>query len=192
MKPPFISIPEWQRVLAYRGTKESVFCSVVGSSSKREAMSLPWGTATSRYLIFSPVFLRLARLLPPCTGESGFETGVGRLPRRAQPPCAHGIGGDTQRLRREQKLLLGHRAEPRSTETHEELQEHKRGMMHPSYEATPSPNLTNSKEEKKKPLKVQISLLPALPRGLGIQHALGPLQQISAGSSRKRDIGMLL
>lgn len=60
-------------MLTYRGTKESVFCSVVGSSSKREAMSLPWGTATSRYLIFSPVFLRLERLLPPCTRENGFE-----------------------------------------------------------------------------------------------------------------------
>lgn len=64
-------------MLTYRGTKESVFCSVVGSSSKREAMSFPWGTATSRYLIFSPVFLRLERLLPPCSRESGSEPGVG-------------------------------------------------------------------------------------------------------------------
>jgi len=111
-------------------------------------MSLPWGTATSRYLIFSPVFLRLARPLPPCTGESGFEAGVVRLPGRAQPPCAHGIGGDTRRLRSEQKLWLGRRAEPRSAETHEGLQEHKRSVMHLSYEATPSPNLTNGKEEK--------------------------------------------
>lgn len=191
IKPPFfISTPLQRHVLTYRGTKESVFCSVVGSSSKREAMSLPWGTATSRYLIFSPVFLRLARPLPPCTRERGFNPGVGRPPRRAQPPCAHGIGGDTQRLRSEQKLSLGCRAEPRSAETHEGLQEHKRGTMHLSYEATPSPYITNSKQ--KNPLKVQISLLPALPRGLGIQHALGPLQEISAGSSRKRDIGMLL
>lgn len=45
----------------HRGTKESVFCKVVGSSSKREAMSLPWGTATKRYLIFSPAFRRPAR-----------------------------------------------------------------------------------------------------------------------------------
>lgn len=57
----------------YRGTKESVFCSVVGSSSKREAMSLPWGTATSRYLIFSPVFLRLERLVPPCHKRTNFS-----------------------------------------------------------------------------------------------------------------------
>lgn len=50
-------------VPTHRGTKESVFCSVVGSSSKREAMSLPWGTATRRYLIFSPAFRRPVR---PC------------------------------------------------------------------------------------------------------------------------------
>lgn len=49
----------------HRGTKESVFCSVVGSSSKREAMSLPWGTATRRYLIFSPAFRRPTRLWAP-------------------------------------------------------------------------------------------------------------------------------
>lgn len=50
-------------VPTHRGTKESVFCSVVGSSSKSEAMSLPWGTATRRYLIFSPAFRRPER---PC------------------------------------------------------------------------------------------------------------------------------
>lgn len=38
----------------YLGTKESVFCRVVGSSSNKEAMSFPWGTATSLYFILSP------------------------------------------------------------------------------------------------------------------------------------------
>lgn len=49
----------------HRGTKESVFCNVVGSSSKREAMSLPWGTATRRYFIFSPAFRRPVRPWTP-------------------------------------------------------------------------------------------------------------------------------
>lgn len=49
----------------HRGTKESVFCRVVGSSSKREAMSLPCGTATRRYLICSPAFLRPTRPWAP-------------------------------------------------------------------------------------------------------------------------------
>lgn len=39
---------------SYRGTNESVFCNVVGSSSNSEAMSLPWATATNLYLILSP------------------------------------------------------------------------------------------------------------------------------------------
>lgn len=38
----------------YLGTNESVFCSVVGSSSNREAISFPWATATNLYLMLSP------------------------------------------------------------------------------------------------------------------------------------------
>lgn len=48
---------------SYRGTNESVFCSVVGSSSNSEAMSFPWATATSLYLILSPWERLLLRLV---------------------------------------------------------------------------------------------------------------------------------
>lgn len=96
-------------------------------------MSLPWGTATSRYLIFSPVFLRLARPLPPCTREKGVS------PARAAPE-------ETRSGRARSRSFCSD--EPRSTETHEGLREHKRGVMHLSYEATPSPKITNSKTSK--------------------------------------------
>lgn len=49
-------------VFSYRGTNESVFCSVVGSSSNSEAMSFPWATATNLYLILSPRARLLVRL----------------------------------------------------------------------------------------------------------------------------------
>lgn len=77
--------------------------------------------------------------------------------RPAEPSAHGGGGGDTQRPRSEQKLLLGRRAEPRSAETQEGLQEHKRGGMHLSYEATPSPNLTDSQEEIKTPESPNLS-----------------------------------
>lgn len=47
----------------YLGTNESVFCSVVGSSSNREAISFPWVTATNLYLMLSPWDRLLLRLL---------------------------------------------------------------------------------------------------------------------------------
>ena len=85
--------PVPRRVLpTHRGTKESVFCSVVGSSSKREAMSLPCGTATRRYLIFSPAFRRPVRPWAPW----GEDPSSGRSPSllsfqptsRFHVPCA--------------------------------------------------------------------------------------------------------
>lgn len=61
-----------EQIIEYLGTNESVFCSVVGSSSNREAMSFPWGTATSLYFILSPRLL-LTRLLSTY-GQSTSET----------------------------------------------------------------------------------------------------------------------
>lgn len=83
----------------HRGTKESVFCNVVGSSSKSEAMSLPWGTATRRYLIFSPAFRRPMRPCAPWwedpnSGRSPSLTSgplkpLGSHPRGLHPPAHH-------------------------------------------------------------------------------------------------------
>lgn len=61
-----------EQIIEYLGTNESVFCSVVGSSSNREAISFPWGTATSLYFILSPRLL-LIRLLSTY-GQSTSET----------------------------------------------------------------------------------------------------------------------
>jgi len=51
---------------SHLGTMESPPLRVVGSSSKSEAMSLPWGTATSLYLILSPRLRLVLRLLSTC------------------------------------------------------------------------------------------------------------------------------
>lgn len=151
-QPPLL-IPT---ALPYRGTKESVFCSVVGSSSKREAMSLPCGTATSRYLIFSPVFLRLARLLPPCT------VGKGSLSPARGSPAPTASGGRS-------RSCAG--AEPRSARVQEQSTS---GVDAPELRGPPCSK--PHQQERKTPLNVQLSHLSrAFPPGLGSQHALGPL-----------------
>lgn len=95
--------------------------------------------------------------------------------RPAEPSLSvHAASEDTQRLRSVQKLWLGCRAEPRSAEANEGLQEHKHGTMPLSYGDTPSPNLTEE-EKKISPDLSSTSTSSAHPRGLGIQHALGPL-----------------
>lgn len=102
-------------------------------------MSLPWGTATSLYLIFSPVFLRLARLLPPCTVGRGSLSPVLGSPA----PLAWGARS---------KSFVG--AEPHTSRA-------QAAWMHLSYEAPPAPNLAESRE--KTPLNIQLSHLPSIP-----------------------------
>lgn len=138
-QPPLL-IPT---ALPYRGTKESVFCSVVGSSSKREAMSLPCGTATSRYLIFSPVFLRLARLLPPCT------VGKGSLSPARGSPVPTASGGRS-------RSCAG--AEPRSARVQEQSTS---GVDAPELRGPPCSK--PHQQERKTPLNVQLSHLPSVP-----------------------------